>query len=158
MAYKLVEVELSKPLNAIELAPEESGVGLIARWRDRLVGFEMIATPAGSTLSADQLLLLADQRLAARVLIAKVEDDLARSGAPANTRLPSLSIAICTKDRAERLSRLLKSLDAVRKNSAFASVEIVVVDNASTSSATREAVECFDGIRYVFERKAGLDF
>jgi glycosyltransferase involved in cell wall biosynthesis len=158
MAYKLVEVELSKPLTAIELAPEESGVGLIARWQDRLVGFEMIAASAGSTLSGEKLRALADERFAVRVLTARVEDELAASSPPRNRLLPSLTVAICTKDRPQRLSRLLKSLDAVRKNSPFGSVEIVVVDNASTDSATREAVEGFDGIRYLFEPKAGLDF
>jgi glycosyltransferase involved in cell wall biosynthesis len=86
-----------------------------------------------------------------------MEAELAPSGL-GHTFLPSLSIAICTKDRAERLSRLLHSLEAVRNNSPFGQVEIVVVDNASTDSATREAVESFDGIRYVFEPKAGLDF
>lgn len=158
IAYKLVEIELSKPLAAIDLTPEEIGVGLIARWHGRLVGFEMIAAPAGSTLSVDQLRTLADQRFAARVLTAKVEDELAASSRPAGAALPSLSIAICTKDRAQRLSRLLSSLEAVRENSAFGSVEIVVVDNASVDSTTRDAVERFDGIRYVFEPKAGLDF
>ncbi|MBS3647230.1 glycosyltransferase [Pseudaminobacter sp. 19-2017] len=157
MAYRLVEIELSKPLEAIEFAPEESGVGLIARWHDQLVGFEMIARPSGSMLSAEELREFADRHFAARVLIAKVEHELAQS-APPSAALSSLSIAICTKDRAQRLSRLLTSLDAVRKNSSFAAIEIVVVDNASTDSTTREAVERFDGIRYVFEPKAGLNF
>nr|WP_237683926.1 glycosyltransferase [Pseudaminobacter soli] len=148
---------MSKPLEAIEFAPEESGVGLIARWHDQLVGFEMIARPSGSMLSAEELREFADRHFAARVLIAKVEHELAQS-APPSAALSSLSIAICTKDRAQRLSRLLTSLDAVRKNSSFAAIEIVVVDNASTDSTTREAVERFDGIRYVFEPKAGLNF
>jgi glycosyltransferase involved in cell wall biosynthesis len=156
VAYRLIEIELSKPLEAIELAPEESGVGLIARWHDQLVGFEMIA-PSGSVLSAEELREFADQHFAARVLIAKVEHELAPS-APPSAALPSLSIAVCTKDRAQRLSRLLNSLDAVRKNSSFGAIEIVVVDNASRDSATREAVERFDGVRYVFEPKAGLNF
>lgn len=157
MVYKLVEFELSKPPPAVDLMPEENGIGLIGRWHDQLVGFEMIVVPSGSTLSAEELRTLADQRFAPRVLIAMMEAELAPSGL-GHTFLPSLSIAICTKDRAERLSRLLRSLDAVRDNSPFGQVEIVVVDNASTDSATREAVESFDGIRYVFEPKAGLDF
>jgi glycosyltransferase involved in cell wall biosynthesis len=156
MAYRIVEIELSKPLQAIELAPEQSGIGLIARWHDRLVGFEMIARPAGSTFTAGDLNTFADHYFAQRVLIAKLEDDLT---ADAHDReLPSLSIAICTKDRAQRLSRLLASLDAVRANSPFEALEIVVVDNASTDTATREAVERFADVRYVFEPKAGLDF
>jgi glycosyltransferase involved in cell wall biosynthesis len=157
MVYRLVEFELSKPPPVIDLAPEENGIGLIGRWRDQLVGFEMIAATPGSTLSAGELRMLADQRFAPRVLIAMVEAELTPSGL-GHTFLPSLSIAICTKDRAERLSRLLRSLEAVRDNSPFGSVEIVVVDNASTDSATREAVESFGDIRYVFEPKAGLDF
>lgn len=156
MAYRIVEIELSKPLQAIELAPEQSGIGLIARWHDRLVGFEMISRPAGTTFAVGELSAFADHYFAPRVLIAKLEDELA-ADAP-DVELPSLSIAICTKDRAQRLSRLLASLEAVRANSPFEALEIVVVDNASTDKATREAVERFDGVRYVFEPKAGLDF
>ena len=157
MVYRLVEFELSKPPPVIDLAPEENGIGLIGRWHDQLIGFEMIAAAPGSTLSAGELRMLADQRFAPRVLIAMVEAELTPSSL-GHTFLPSLSIAICTKDRAERLSRLLRSLEAVCDNSPFGPVEIVVVDNASTDSATRKAVESFSDVRYVFEPKAGLDF
>lgn len=158
MAYRLVEFELSKPLSAIELTPGESGIGLIGRWHDQLIGFEMIAAPPGSTFSAEELGILADQRFASRVFVAMMEAELTLSATDDHPPLPSLSIAICTKDRAKRLSRLLSSLEAVRRNSPFGQVEIVVVDNASADSATREAVESFGGIRYVLEPKAGLDF
>ncbi|BCH15658.1 MULTISPECIES: glycosyltransferase family 2 protein [unclassified Mesorhizobium] len=159
MGYRLVEIELSKPLAPIELAPQHDGVGLIARWQDRLIGFEMIALPASSVLSAERLKAVADERFADRILVAKVDVELsARRRFAAETALPNLSIAICTKDRAKRLSRLLSSLDPIRWKSAFQSVEIVVVDNASVDATTREAVECFKDVRYVFEPKAGLDF
>jgi glycosyltransferase involved in cell wall biosynthesis len=157
MGYRLVEIELSKPLQAIEITPEQNGVGLVARWHDRLVGFAMVARPLGAPLSAEELRALADQHFATRVLVAKVEDELAAGTGP-DAELPSLSIAICTKDRAQRLSRLLDSFEAVRKNSPFGALEIVVVDNASVDSATRETVGRYAGVRYVFEPKAGLDF
>lgn len=158
MGYKLVDIELSEPLAPIELASQQNGVGLVARWQDRLIGFEMIALPAASVLSAERLRFLADERFAGPILIAKMEEELRRRRFAAETPLPSLSIAICTKDRAKRLSRLLASLDLIRWKSEFQSVEIVVVDNASVDSATREAVEGFRDVRYVFEPKAGLDF
>jgi glycosyltransferase involved in cell wall biosynthesis len=158
MGYKLAEVELSKPLATIELAPHENGIGLIARWHNRLIGFEMIELRAGSVLSVERLKSLADERFAARILVAKIEEELLRRRSAVETALPSLSIAICTKDRAKRLSRLLSSLDRIRSQSAFQFVEIVVVDNASVDTATREAVEGFKDVRYVFEPKAGLDF
>ncbi|MPZ10851.1 MAG: glycosyl transferase family 2, partial [Kiloniellaceae bacterium] len=131
MGYRLVEIELTKSLAPIELTPGEDGIGLIARWHDRLIGFEMIAMPLGSVLSTERLNALADERLAARILAAKVEDELLERRPPAGSPLPSLSIAICTKDRAPRLSRLLSSLDRIRERSAFNSIEIIVVDNAS---------------------------
>lgn len=158
MGYRLVEIELTKSLAPIELTPGEDGIGLIARWHDRLIGFEMIAMPLGSVLSTERLNALADERLAARILAAKVEDELLERRPPAGSPLPSLSIAICTKDRAPRLSRLLSSLDRIRERSAFNSIEIIVVDNASVDTATREAVQAFKDVHYAFEPKAGLDF
>ncbi|MFC3204761.1 glycosyltransferase [Aquamicrobium soli] len=157
MGYRLVEIELSRPLQAIEIALDQSGIGLVARWRDRLVGFAMVDRAPGEPLPLEELRALADRHFATRVLVAKVEDELAASPGP-DTELPSLSIAICTKDRAQRLARLLDSLEAVRENSPFGAVEIVVVDNASVDSATRETVGRYAGVRYVFEPKAGLDF
>ncbi len=74
------------------------------------------------------------------------------------TALPSLTIAICTKDRAVRLSRLLASLTAILGRSSFADTEILVIDNASVDGATAAAVATFAGVRYVFEPKAGLNF
>ncbi|UCI06466.1 glycosyltransferase family 2 protein [Mesorhizobium sp. B1-1-8] len=158
MGYKIVDVELSNPLAPIELAPQQDGVGLIARWQNRLVGFEMIALPAAAVLSAERLRSIADERFADRILVAKMEEELLRRRPVTKTALPNLSIAICTKDRAARLSRLLASIDVIRSKSAFPFVEIIVVDNASVDPATREAVERFKDICYVFEPRAGLDF
>ncbi|MFS8056774.1 glycosyltransferase [Rhizobium sp. BR 317] len=158
MSYKLIDIELSEPLAPIELSAEQNGVGLIARWRGRLIAFEMIELPAGSVLTAERLKALADERFAERILVAKLEDELRKRQPMEAAALPSLSIAICTKDRAQRLSRLLASLDRVRAEAAFQFVEIVVIDNASVDTATRDAVAGFRDIRYVFEPKAGLDF
>ena len=52
MGYKIVDVELSHPLAPIALAQHQDGVGLIARWHNRLVGFEMVACPPAGVLSA----------------------------------------------------------------------------------------------------------
>ncbi|AVA26193.1 MULTISPECIES: glycosyltransferase [unclassified Rhizobium] len=158
MSYKLTDIELSEPLAPIELSTEQNGVGLIARWQGRLIGFEMIELSAGSVMTVERLKALADERFAGRIVVAKLEEELRERQPVEEAALPSLSIAICTKDRAQRLSRLLGSLDRVRGDHSFQFVEIVVVDNASVDAATREAVAGFRDIRYVFEPKAGLDF
>ncbi len=49
---------------------------------------------------------------------------------------PTLSLIVCTRDRAPRLTRLLASVDAARRPPGF---ELVVVDNGSTD-ATPEVV------------------
>ena len=87
-----------------------------------------------------------------------MEEELRRRQPAAETDLPSLSVAICTKDRARRVSRLLAALEEVRKGSPFPSVEIIVVDNASVDASTREAAARFEDVRCIFEPKAGLDF
>lgn len=159
MAYRIVELELSQPLPSLTLAEQETGVGLIARWQDRLVGFAMLPKPAGATLTSEELEAVASARFAAAILAAKAEAELrARFPEPEPERRPSLSIAICTKDRAARLTRLLASLAAMRGRELFERVEILVVDNAPSDESTAAAVAEFPDVRYVREPKAGLDF
>jgi glycosyltransferase involved in cell wall biosynthesis len=110
--------------------------------------------PSGALLSPDELRDLANRHFAAGVLAAQVEAALA---APAISSTPSLTIAICTRNRAERLSRLLRSLQQVTSDPVFPSVEVLVVDNGSTDH-TRESVGSFAGVRHVLEVKAGLNF
>ncbi len=157
MGYKLVDIELSEDLRPIGLSAKEDGIGLLARWQGRPVGFRMIDLSPGATMSVDALEALADECFAGRALAARLEAEV-RGPPDDKTPLPSLTVAICTRDRAERLGRLLASLDRVRATSPFPSVEIVVVDNAPPDDSTEKAVEAFADVRYEREPKAGLDF
>ena len=76
MSYKLADIELSEPLAPIELSAEQNGVGLIARWKGRLIGFEMVELSAGSMMTVERLKTLADERFAGRILVAKLEEEL----------------------------------------------------------------------------------
>ena len=71
--------------------------------------------------------------------------------APINT---SLSVVICTRDRTEYLKRCLQSLQTL----SHPPEEIVVVDNAPSSTATQQLVKQFSHIKYILEPKPGLDF
>jgi len=159
MPYRIVEIELSQPLRPFSLSAGEDGFALVARWKDRLAGFHMASAAPGSTVSTEALTTLCDKRFSRQALTIEVEDALLQrwtdNRQPAT---PSLTIAICTKDRAKRLARLLDSLQRVTATSRFRATEILVIDNASIDSATREAVAGFAGARYVFEPCAGLDF
>ena len=159
MAYRLFEIELSEPLSPLQLGRDEDGLGVIARWQDRLVGFAMLPWAPGASVSAAELQRIADERFARLILVHKAEQELNDRGSiPPDPPPPTLSIAICTKDRAVRLARLLASLEVIRGGGAFAAVEVLVIDNAPSDASTREAVATFSHVRYVLEPKAGLDF
>ena len=64
----------------------------------------------------------------------------------------SVSLVICTRDRPEQLARCLRSL----QNLSLHPKEILVVDNAPRSDATRQLVAQLPGIRYVLEPRPGL--
>lgn len=118
----------------------------------------MMSLPSGTRLSAAATEELLDNAFAHAVLRARIEEDLA-AGTPAQpAALPGLTIAICTKDRAERLSRLLTSLASLTASSPFPFTEVLVVDNAPSHADTADAVAGFRDVRYVMEPKAGLNF
>ena len=160
MRYRIVELELSQPLAAFTLDAQQDGFALLGRWRGRPVGFCMRPAPRGSTVDAAALgKLVDDERFALAALGAKTEDALeARSVRAEPAEAPSLSIAICTKDRAVRLERLLRSLVPLRETSRFRAVEIIVIDNASVDEATRTVAASFDNVRCVREPSTGLNF
>jgi GT2 family glycosyltransferase len=70
----------------------------------------------------------------------------------------SLTIAICTKDRPEWLQRCLSSVRALLRSDEVSDVEVLVVDNASSSERPRKVAEAMKDIRYVAEPRPGLDF
>ena len=65
----------------------------------------------------------------------------------------SVSVVICTRDRTQQLTECLFSL----QNLPQPPEEIVVVDNAPSSDATRDLVKQMPGIKYILEPKPGLD-
>lgn len=73
---------------------------------------------------------------------------------PIPVRLPSTSVVLCTRDRADQLGAALDSLLALD----HPDFEVVIVDNAPSDESTRELVEALDDdrVRYVREPVPGL--
>lgn len=65
----------------------------------------------------------------------------------------SVSVVACTRDRPDRLARCLDALIALDP----APDEILVVDNAPTTSAAADVVARYRAVRYVLEARPGLD-
>ena len=159
MAYRLLDIDLSEPLPPLTLAPGEDGLGIVARWEDRLIGFAMRPWAPGVSVDPADLKGYVDAQFATAVLQRKADGELrARWSRSEEHSPPTLSIAICTKDRAVRLKRLLGSLHVTRGPCGFAAVEVVVIDNAPSDESTQQVVQAFPAVRYLCEPKAGLDF
>lgn len=154
MGYRLIDLECSEPFQPIRLAPDQSGFALVARWHGRPIGFCMEERPAGALVVPAELKEIADREFAAGLLEARLQSLLA---APSNRPAPSLTIAICTRDRAERLGRLLGSIERLLPEPVFPSVELMVIDNGSTDH-TREVVTRHPAARHVVESRPGLNF
>lgn len=63
-----------------------------------------------------------------------------------------VSVVICTRNRPEQLTRALAAVHALEP----APDEVLVVDNAPTSSATKDVVDRYPGIGYTQEPRPGL--
>lgn len=152
MHYGLRELELTSLPERLVLAPGESGLGVVLRDRGRLVGFKMIArTDFGPDGALDPGRLV-DASVREASAIERLRSEMGPPSDPA----PTLTVAICSKDRQDWLSRLLDSLAPLRvKEDAF---EVLVVDNASSDDRLHAVCAARDWVRYVYEPLVGLNF
>jgi glycosyltransferase involved in cell wall biosynthesis len=155
--WRIVELDLDRPLPEVKLAPEEDGMAL-ALWRGRRpVGFVLHPTAPGARLAPAELEALIVREAGLRVLEDAVGAKLARPRPAPAPR--SLTIAVCTRDRPALVDRLLASLHELRQPSGTSlPLEVLVVDNAPSDEGTRRLVARHPGVRYALEPCPGLDF
>lgn len=158
VSYRVLELDVEAPPPPVDFRDGEAGVALILRWKQRLVGFLLQERGGRSRIEAEELARLIAQEAAAQVLQARLREEL--GPAPCRTPMPSISVAICTRNRPEHLRRCLASLGTLdpAPEALTAGFEILVIDNAPPDDATRRVAEGFPGIRYVLEPKPGLNF
>lgn len=153
--FTLVTLDLDEALNAgaahrVTIAPGDQGLAVILRDHGAIVDFALhdaADLPAEGACAGDLVSVSARE--------AAICARLRRQLAPEGLHVPSLSVAICTKDRPDWLARLLSTLLPLRAAHPF---EVLVVDNAPSDDATRRVVEAAEGVRYLYEPRAGLDF
>jgi GT2 family glycosyltransferase len=153
----MFEIEVTKPLPRLSLNEGETGLAIIMRRKGRPVGF-WLDSPAGKRILrpaeiGQRIIAEAGQALLAEAIREEVAP-------PPAAAVPSVTIAICTKDRPDELAGLLMSLQtsiavALRRNAAL---EIVVIDNAPSDDRSRQMALSFPGTRYALEPKPGLNF
>lgn len=154
MPYLIQDIEITQPLPTISLTESDTGLALILRRQDRPIGFVMQALPAKSILTSEELTQIVTKEVGKKILEESLKEQIKVKTANL-ADFPSLTVAICTKDRPDNLTRCLNSLLNLQEKSYF---EILVVDNAPSDQRTQDVVAALPTVRYVREPKPGLDF
>ena len=154
----MIDIEVTQPLPTLLVSESDAGIALILRRKGRPIGFLMKALPALSVLSPQDLAQLIGQEVGSKLLQESIREELIPP--PNLVNFPSLTVAICTKDRPENLVRCLESLLKVETlvSEGSSGFEILVVDNAPSDERPKELVAAMPGVRYILEPKPGLDF
>lgn len=156
MPYTLLDLDVAEPLPEVALASHETGLAVLVRRHGKPVGFWMEPLPPEQRLTRDELAERIAHEVGTKLLTESIRDELAEPLDRAG--FPSLTVAICTKDRPEPLARCLASLERLRGASLNSAFEVLVVDNAASDARTRDLVATFAGVRYAAEPRPGLDF
>jgi GT2 family glycosyltransferase len=153
MRYALADIEITDPEAEIRVAGDESGAGVVVRYRDCPIAFFlMTAAPGVIRDSALRQLLIAEAgtELTAELLSRELNVHI-----PAGS-VPGVTAAICTHNHPDLTARAIQSLLASASN-AGSDLDVLVVDNAPSDEKTRMVAESLP-VRYVREPRPGLDF
>jgi glycosyltransferase involved in cell wall biosynthesis len=154
MRYCLAEVELTQPAPSINLQQDTRGIGILVRLHDRPVAFFLLKT--SGLLTSDRLSQLVRENAGVEITAELLRRELVP--AVPDEAFPSLTVAICTRNKPDLVKRAIHSLvGAARLAGARAGFEILIVDNAPSNDRTRAVADLL-GVRYVCEAKPGLDF
>jgi glycosyltransferase involved in cell wall biosynthesis len=175
----VADVELTHAMAPLTLGPNYRAARLLVRVHGQPIGYvDIIAGPAEGIERA-RILAALDPEAIARAL-SHVADDLRslglvkqaelvdlsaaldqlavlQVGCPKHNRAagPLVSIAVCTRDRAQSIGATLDSL----MRQTYQSLEILVVDNAPSNDATERIVRAnYPHVRYILEPHPGLDW
>jgi GT2 family glycosyltransferase len=152
MPTAVVELDVTDPPRDLDVDP---------RYRRALVLFRVRGVPvARGELPVDRGRIGADALTAALVdqvgsfpLSLGARAYLGFPTAPFELAQPPCTVAVCTRDRPDDLDRALAAITRLPDDGQ----EVIVVDSASRTDATREVVSRFPGVRYVREERPGLD-
>jgi GT2 family glycosyltransferase len=154
MHYTITDIEVTQPLPTLEVSGSGTGIALLLRRKERPIGFVMKGLPASNLITPENLAQIIAQEAGAKILQENIREEL--TAFEHQIPFPSLTVAICTKDRPENLARCLQSL--LNLQAPASEWEILVIDNAPSNERTKEIVASFPRVRYVREAKPGLNF
>ncbi len=165
---KIADLELSEPIPEFNGLSEYAFLQLLLRWHSQPFGSIRVPVRGDRCVIADIVAKVMEDQ--SDGLIYKILHLAVENLVPGDhwnvkhllTLLPSVplvppptvSVAVCTRDRTEDLALCLTALGELD----HAPLEILVIDNAPGTNATRDLVETsFPEVRYILEPRPGLD-
>jgi GT2 family glycosyltransferase len=157
MPYLITAIELTEPVPCLSIPVGHTGIACVVRRNGTPLGFFMKAAAPGTQFAPEEVARIIAENVERRLLDAGDEDCAGRT---CSVPFPSLTVAICTRDRRDDLARCLNSLLRLRAPTpaGLPQFEILVVDNAPSDCRTQQLVGALPGVRYAHEPKPGLNF
>jgi glycosyltransferase involved in cell wall biosynthesis len=153
MPTAIHQVELSAPAADVHVAPGYDRCMLIFRLGGEVVGRAWVGCEGG-LVTASRLHAVAASSLGADAARVWAEQALDYDERPRTSAPPTrLTVVVCTRERPHDLVRALDAISVL----APPPHEVLVVDNAPATTATREVVARYPHVRYVVEPRRGLN-
>jgi GT2 family glycosyltransferase len=146
-------IELSEPLCAIDGLDAYSRCMVVMRWHGQIVGREFVPVVDGHVAPDALRGVLAGPpgRVALSRWLDETLDHDERTVAGATD--VAATVAVCTRERPDDLRRTLGALMSLSSRGH----ELLVIDNAPVTDATRSIVGEFPAARYALEPRRGLN-
>lgn len=149
LPIRVAQLEIADGVPPLEGCQGYGGIHLLLRRRGVPLGWVTLGGNRDTVPSAE-IVVAMHQRLRGPNGRAVVIESLP---SPDQAAFPPISVVICTRDRASQLERCLRAVSRLQ----YPAYEVVVVDNAPSSDATR-GVAAAANVRYVVEERPGLDW
>ncbi|MGH9189577.1 MAG: glycosyltransferase family 2 protein [Acidimicrobiales bacterium] len=166
---KVFDVELSRPVVDVDELEGYYGAHVIARLHGIPIGALSVPIVDGRCTAAS-ILTAVHEQLGTAVVRHLLADAMAQADSRPALAIqslasvahrtwtgpwPTLTVAVCSRDRPEALARCLESIEALE----YPDLDLLVVDNAPSGPTTQKLVAArFPRIRYVHEPRPGLDW
>jgi GT2 family glycosyltransferase len=158
MRYLIFDIDTAQPLPTIRISETDSGIAVLLRRKGKPIAFWMEVLQPNCALTPTKLAQRISKIAKTKLLSENIREEL--TSFTKRPGFPSLTVAICTKDRPDSVRRCLQSLVKLRKYSTdgVSEFDIMVIDNAPSDDQTKQLVKNFSDVRYFSEVNPGLNF
>ncbi len=155
MAARVLQVDLSVPLAPISTSERYAALWILVRVGRRPIGWARVRRAVvGKVVMPDMLQSIIAEQLGLAVIDAFRNRQYELPADGDASKLPSMSVVVCTREHPDVLDRQIQSLMRLD----YPNYEVIVVDNAPRTNGTRRVCEKYPRVRYVVEPRKGLDY